>query len=102
MSSAYHAIPAESRDLLESATRMFRDPMAPLAIDELVLMVYNLGRCDGRVQQLASVEAMIDENLGDVINAYAEQMLRRDAELRQSGRPEHDLDSGGNPLKPGR
>lgn len=62
--SAYTAIPKESRALLESASRMHQMDRSEITTDELVLMVYNLGRIDGRTQQLDmsdSVRALLLE-----------------------------------------
>jgi hypothetical protein len=62
-SSAYHRIAPESRALLESAVRMLESRLQPLHTDEIVLMVYNLGRMDGRMEQLDRSEAMVREAL---------------------------------------
>jgi hypothetical protein len=60
--SAYHKIPAESLDLLESAIRLLR-AARELCADDIVLMAYNLGRVDGRMEQLDRSEAMVRESL---------------------------------------
>jgi hypothetical protein len=94
------AIPKDSRELLELAVRMLRADRSEMTADEVVLMVYHLGRGDGRLQQLDADRTMVREELG--INAYAEAMLRSDQEMRQEGQPHHDQNTRGDPLKPGR
>ena len=59
--SAYAAIPKESRELLESAARMHQMDRSEITTDELVLWVYNLGRIDGRMQQLDRNEEITRE-----------------------------------------
>jgi hypothetical protein len=81
--NAYHKIPQESRELLESAIRLLKSPLASLAHDDVVLMAYNLGRMDGRMEQLDRCDAVIR------------------ATFDVPGRPDHDLDTTGAPLKPG-
>lgn len=73
MTSAYHKIPQESRELLESAVRMLQADRGGMTTDDLVLMVYNLGRIDGRMVQLDRDEAIAQ----DVVRAY--ESLRRRA-----------------------
>ena len=62
--SAYQKLPADSRELLELAVRMLDSPVAALARDEIVLMIYNLGRDDGGMEQLERGEALVREKLG--------------------------------------
>jgi hypothetical protein len=57
------AIPDDSRELLELAVRMLRADRSEMTADEVVLMVYHLGRGDGRSQQLDRDEAMAREKL---------------------------------------
>ena len=56
--SAYAAIPKESRELLESAARMHQMDRSEITTDELVLWVYNLGRIDGRTQEMDMSESV--------------------------------------------
>ena len=57
----------------------------------LIRAAWMSGHCKGRLH------GMIDAQM-----KYAEAMIQRDKLERHTGRQEHDLDSGGNPLKPGR
>ncbi len=88
--SAFHAIPKDSRELLESAVRMHQMDRAEMTTEELVLMVYNLGRIDGRMGQLQAIDA------------YVDQMIGKDIAARYEGGPERDLNTRGEPMKPGR
>lgn len=60
---ANSAIPADSCELLELAVRMLRADRSEITADEVVLMVYHLGRSDGGAQQLDRDEAMTLEKL---------------------------------------
>ena len=91
MTNAQIHAEAETAWALAVASEEAVRALCSVADPDLIRMAWLLGHYKGRLTGMISAE-----------NAYAEQMLRRDAELRQSGRPEHDLDSGGNPLKPGR
>ncbi len=86
-------IDQQSRELLESAIKLLESHA--LCADEIVMMAYNLGRIDGRMEQLDRSEAMVR-------NAYADAMIRRDKLEWHEGRPEHDLDTRGNRQRPGR
>ena len=89
MSTAYDAIPQESRELIESAVRMIETERNEISTAEVALMIYNLGRIDGRMKQL------------DAIDKYVDQMIGRDLAARHEGDPRNDWSSRGEPLKPG-
>lgn len=57
------AIPKDSRELLELAARMLQADRSEMNNDEIVLMIYNLGRFDGRMEQLDRDEAIVHEAL---------------------------------------
>lgn len=57
------AIPTDSRELLELAVRMLAADRCEMNAEEVVLMVYHLGRGDGRAEQLSRDEAMTQEAL---------------------------------------
>jgi hypothetical protein len=59
--STYHAIPADDRACLESAERMLAMDRAEMTVTDIVLMVYNLGRISGRVQQLERTDPILKE-----------------------------------------
>ena len=59
--STYHAIPAEDRACLESAERMLQMDRSEMTVTDIVLMVYNLGRISGRVQQLKRTDPILRE-----------------------------------------
>ena len=84
--STYHAIPADDRACLESAERMLAMDRSEMTVTDIVLMVYNLGRVSGRVQQIERMDA------------YVDQMIGKDIAKRFEGGPEHDKDTRGNPL----
>ena len=59
--SAYAAIPKESRELLESAVSMLTMDRSESTTEEVALMLYNLGRIDGRMDMSESVRALLLE-----------------------------------------
>ena len=65
--SAYHAIPPDDRACLESAERMLQMDRAEMTVTDIVLMVYNLGRISGRVQQLRRTDPILKE-LSDLLD----------------------------------
>ena len=65
--STYHAIPADDRACLESAERMLAMDRSEMTVTDIVLMVYNLGRISGRVQQLRRTDPILKE-LSDLLD----------------------------------
>ena len=65
--SAYHAIPPDDRACLESAERMLAMDRSEMTVTDIVLMVYNLGRISGRVQQLRRTDPILKE-LSDLLD----------------------------------
>ena len=56
--SAYAAIPKESRGLIESAVSMLTMDRSESTTEEVALMLYNLGRIDGRTQEMDMSESV--------------------------------------------
>ena len=56
-------LPDESAGLLQSVIKLLQMPKPMIPVEDLVLMVYNLGKSEGRMEQLARCEEISREVL---------------------------------------
>jgi hypothetical protein len=58
-------LPDESASLLQSVIKLLQLPKAIIPVEDLVLMVYNLGKGEGRLEQLERNEEIRREVHGE-------------------------------------